>query len=134
LGSYLISLIGTEYSIFLQDILEKKTQEFFPPTLQLLGERVPSVLAIRKDSLHRVSVSGDNKENSLTPQGILAAHLHEHLSKINVIQVSTDQTFFVSGSDDGTVRIWDTHRLETNVVNRARLVYPGLGISVEYFY
>jgi WD40 repeat protein len=88
---------------------------------------VLSVLALRKDSLHRVSISSDNKENHSTPQGILVAHFHEHLSKVNVTQVSTDQTFFVSGSDDGTVRIWDTQRLETNVVNRARLVYNGLG-------
>jgi outer membrane protein assembly factor BamB len=49
---------------------------------------------------------------------------------VNVIKVSSDQTFFVSGSDDGkktfsgnigTVKIWDTRRLEKNVVNTPRL-------------
>jgi phosphoinositide-3-kinase regulatory subunit 4 len=39
------------------------------------------------------------------------------------IQVSPDQLFFATGSEDGTVRIWDTIRLEKNVTSRSRQVF-----------
>jgi phosphoinositide-3-kinase regulatory subunit 4 len=39
--------------------------------------------------------------------------------------MAPDHKFFVSGSDDGTVKIWDTNRLHVNATNRARLSYTG---------
>ncbi|KAF9914479.1 Serine/threonine-protein kinase [Lobosporangium transversale] len=61
------------------------------------------------------------------PKGNLVAHLAEHKAAVNQICVSPDHTFFVSCSDDGSVKIWDTARLEKNVTNRARMSYNALG-------
>ncbi|KAI8361053.1 hypothetical protein B0O80DRAFT_148594 [Mortierella sp. GBAus27b] len=61
------------------------------------------------------------------PKGTLVAHLAEHKAAVNQICVSPDHNFFVSCSDDGSVKIWDTARLEKNVTNRARMSYNALG-------
>ena len=57
------------------------------------------------------------------PEGTLVAHLTEHQGPINRVIVAPDHYFFVTCSDDGTIKIWDTIRLEKNVVNRARLTH-----------
>lgn len=57
------------------------------------------------------------------PQGALVAYFHEHRDAITALSVSDDEVFFVSGSRDGTVRVWDTARLEKNVTARSRLTY-----------
>jgi len=53
--------------------------------------------------------------------GSLAAHLCEHKSSITQLALSPDHNFFVSASDDGTVKIWDTRRFERNVTTRSRV-------------
>lgn len=63
------------------------------------------------------------------PQGVLVAHLHEHKGPVNSIAASTDNMFFVSGSDDGNVKIWDCQRLEKNVANKSRLTYTAQGTA-----
>jgi phosphoinositide-3-kinase, regulatory subunit 4 len=60
------------------------------------------------------------------PRGVLVAHLQEHRLAVNDVAVSNDQAFFVSASDDSTVRIWDTRKLEKDISFRSRLTY-GLG-------
>ncbi|KAJ6829294.1 phosphoinositide 3-kinase regulatory subunit 4 isoform X2 [Iris pallida] len=57
------------------------------------------------------------------PRGVLVAHLQEHRSAVNDLSVSNDNTFFVSASDDSTVKIWDTRKLEKDVSFRSRLTY-----------
>lgn len=67
------------------------------------------------------------------PTGVLVAHLHEHGGPVNEVQVTKDNLFFASASDDGTVKIWDCQRLEKNVTNRSRLTYssqPGKILSL----
>jgi phosphoinositide-3-kinase regulatory subunit 4 len=39
------------------------------------------------------------------------------------VVVAPDHAFFVTSSDDGTVRIWDTSRLERNLAHKSRHVY-----------
>lgn len=39
-------------------------------------------------------------------------HLHEHSAAVNEIAVSSDGVYFVTGSDDGTVKVWDSELLE----------------------
>jgi phosphoinositide-3-kinase regulatory subunit 4 len=113
-------LYKTEFSPWLQDILEKKILEFFPPSLSHFGERINPLPWYHKDSI-RIE-----KEN-WRPSGILIAHFHEHSSRINCIRVSADQSYFATASDDGTIKIWDTKRLYTNVINLSRLTYSHLG-------
>ncbi|XP_078170868.1 serine/threonine-protein kinase VPS15-like isoform X1 [Carex rostrata] len=60
------------------------------------------------------------------PRGVLVAHLQEHRLAVNDVAVSNDQAFLVSASDDSTVRIWDTRKLEKDISFRSRLTY-GLG-------
>lgn len=57
------------------------------------------------------------------PRGVLVAHLQEHRSAVNDIAMSNDHTFFVSASDDSTVKVWDTRKLERDISFRSRLTY-----------
>ena len=54
------------------------------------------------------------------PEGNLIAHLFEHTGAVTSLAVSPDHLFFASGSEDGSVKIWDCMRLEKNVTSRAR--------------
>ncbi|GAA6060755.1 hypothetical protein JCM10212_006735 [Sporobolomyces blumeae] len=57
------------------------------------------------------------------PEGTLIAHLVEHTAAISDIAVAPDQLFFVTGSEDGTVKVWDTMRLEKNVTSKSRQTF-----------
>ncbi|KAL3825203.1 hypothetical protein ACJIZ3_021232 [Penstemon smallii] len=57
------------------------------------------------------------------PRGVLVAHLQEHRSAVNDISISMDQHFFVSASEDSTVKIWDCKKLEKDISFRSRLTY-----------
>lgn len=57
------------------------------------------------------------------PEGTLVANLSEHTAAVNRVLVSLDHSFFISGSDDGTVKVWDTLRLERNITRRSRQTY-----------
>lgn len=70
-------------------------------------------------SRDRVGTSGSNRR----PDGKLIAYFTEHSGPITSIAVSPDHAFFVSGSEDGTVKVWDTARLEKNVTSRSRATY-----------
>ncbi|CAN6598885.1 serine/threonine-protein kinase Vps15p [Trichomonascus vanleenenianus] len=53
------------------------------------------------------------------PLGILVSNFEEHTGPINCVRISPDHLFFVTASDDGSLRVWDTLRLETNVINKS---------------
>lgn len=53
----------------------------------------------------------------------LVAHLTSHSDSITALAVAPDHMFFVSASDDKTIKIWDTARLERNVTSKPRLTY-----------
>lgn len=57
------------------------------------------------------------------PRGVLVAHLQEHRSAVNEIAISHDHSFFVSASDDSTVKVWDSRKLEKDISFRSRLTY-----------
>lgn len=71
----------------------------------------------RKQPIQR---PGGQSGNYWKPEGQLVAMLGEHTGPINRIAVAPDHVFFVTGSDDGSVKVWDTARLEKNVSNRSR--------------
>ena len=62
-------------------------------------------------------------EQPWRPQGVLMATFGEHTGPINRIVPSPDHAFFITGSDDGTVKVWDTHRLERNLAHRSRQTF-----------
>ncbi|EOD48213.1 putative phosphoinositide 3-kinase regulatory subunit 4 protein [Neofusicoccum parvum UCRNP2] len=45
--------------------------------------------------------------------------------------MSPDHAFFITGSDDGTVKVWDSTRLERNVSHKSRVTHSqGSGVKV----
>ncbi|KAI0213059.1 Phosphoinositide 3-kinase regulatory subunit 4 [Lamellibrachia satsuma] len=62
------------------------------------------------------------------PKGQLVSHLHEHRGAVNRIRVSEDSSYFVTCSNDGSVKVWDCSRMEgRSVTNRSRLTYNKQG-------
>lgn len=46
------------------------------------------------------------------PKGLLVAHLHEHKAAVNRIRVSDEHAIFATASNDGTVKVWDSQKME----------------------
>jgi phosphoinositide-3-kinase, regulatory subunit 4 len=114
-----VILEGEEKHI--RELLEKKRYELAQPLIPELGPKIKSI----PNSHHTQTQQG----RDWSPKGTLVAQFPEHRGSINSIQLAPDHKFFASCSDDGTVKIWDTDRLLTNVTNRARLTYHGHGTS-----
>lgn len=57
------------------------------------------------------------------PSGQFIATFGEHAGAINRVVVAPDHRFFLTGGDDGCVKVWDTGRLERNITHRARLTH-----------
>ena len=57
------------------------------------------------------------------PSGRVVATFSEHVGAINRVVVAPDHQFFLTGGDDGCVKVWDTARLERNIVHRSRLTH-----------
>ncbi|CAL9227315.1 unnamed protein product [Arabidopsis halleri] len=74
---------------------------------------------VGESSLSRTSVP----DSGWKPRGVLVAHLQEHRSAVNDIATSSDHSFFVSASDDSTVKVWDSRKLEKDISFRSRLTY-----------
>ncbi|KAL1939405.1 hypothetical protein VTO73DRAFT_9961 [Trametes versicolor] len=53
----------------------------------------------------------------------LISHFSSHSDVVTGLAVSPDHMFFVSASDDKTVKVWDTARLERNVTSKPRHTY-----------
>ena len=53
----------------------------------------------------------------------LISTVNAHSESINGLAVAPDHSFFVSCSDDKTVKVWDTARLERNVTSKPRHTY-----------
>ncbi|KAF2838893.1 phosphoinositide 3-kinase regulatory subunit 4 [Patellaria atrata CBS 101060] len=76
--------------------------------------------------------SGQTLSTGWKPEGVLVAMLGEHSSGITRVVISPDHTFFITGSDDGFVKVWDASRLERNISHRSRQTFrhaPGTSIS-----
>lgn len=107
-------------------LLDSLYLENYPIELIEFGQVVPPS---RGEPLRR---GGTNPHPGLwQPEGILIAMLGEHKSGINRVVVSPDQKFFITGSDDGTVKVWDIGRLERTVHHRARNTHvQGVNVRV----
>lgn len=84
-----------------------------------LTEFGPTVAPI--SSRHKMKkADSQDVDRPWRPEGVLVATFGEHTGPINRVLPSPDHTFFLTGSDDGTVKIWDTLRLERNLAHRSR--------------
>ena len=89
--------------------------------MQDFGPRVSETPARRRANVRnplQSRESGSGKGDIL-----LVASLTAHAGPVNSLVVSPDHLFFVSCSDDKTVKIWDTARLERNVTSKPRHTY-----------
>ncbi|XP_059246895.1 phosphoinositide 3-kinase regulatory subunit 4 isoform X2 [Mustela nigripes] len=66
------------------------------------------------------------------PKGLLVAHLHEHKSAVNRIRVSDEHSLFATCSNDGTVKIWNSQKMEgKTTTTRSTLTYSRIGGRVK---
>ncbi|KAF9259304.1 ARM repeat-containing protein [Marasmius fiardii PR-910] len=74
---------------------------------------------IRRRNPIRHHLDGNTKRMETT----LIAHLASHSDAITGLAVSPEHMFFVSASDDKTVKVWDTGRLERSITSKPRYTY-----------
>ncbi|KAL8939260.1 MAG: hypothetical protein Q9211_002816, partial [Gyalolechia sp. 1 TL-2023] len=91
----------------------------------------PLVTPIYRTSL--VKKAGSRElDRPWRPEGTLVATFGEHTAPINRVVPSPDHAFFVTASDDGSVKIWDTLRLERNLASRSRQTHKHAdGVKVK---
>ncbi|KAJ3746567.1 hypothetical protein DFH05DRAFT_1607341 [Lentinula detonsa] len=85
------------------------------------GPRVHEGPVRRRNPVRHSLLSRDGTARRM--DAALVAHLGSHSDAITGLAVSPDQMFFVSASDDKTVKVWDTARLERNVTAKPRHTY-----------
>jgi phosphoinositide-3-kinase regulatory subunit 4 len=77
----------------------------------------PRVLASHRKRAPRPKTSNN-------PQGVtLIGHLTHHIDAVVSIVTSPDQVFFATASEDGTVLIWDSAKLERSIACEPRRSY-----------
>lgn len=104
----------------IKQLLERTYLDQYREPLPELGPHVPVGVPRRK----ALRTSFPPRERTPSrPEGRLVAHLSEHTAAINAIDVAPDQLFFVTASEDGTVKVWDCMRLEKNVTSKSRQTY-----------
>ncbi|KAF4975393.1 hypothetical protein FZEAL_7802 [Fusarium zealandicum] len=107
---------GTDPNI--QKMLDNMFVDNFPRDVIEFG---PIVTPIKRSKANRVSMQPG--EDPWKPEGQLVATFGEHRGPINRVVPSPDHVFFITGGDDGTVRVWDTARLERNITHRSRQIH-----------
>ncbi|WZH41513.1 VPS15 kinase [Fusarium acuminatum] len=102
----------------IQKMLDNMYVDNFPRDVIEFG---PIVTPIKRSKASRASFQPG--EEPWKPDGQLVATFAEHKNPINRVLPSPDHVFFITGGDDGTVRVWDTARLERNITHRSRQVH-----------
>ncbi|KAL9004225.1 MAG: hypothetical protein Q9188_002945 [Gyalolechia gomerana] len=91
----------------------------------------PFVTPIYRTSLMKKAGSRE-LDRPWRPEGTLVATFGEHTAPINRVVPSPDHAFFVTASDDGSVKVWDTLRLERNLASRSRQTHKHAdGVKVK---
>ncbi|CAG8933461.1 unnamed protein product [Penicillium salamii] len=113
-------------------LLDNVFEENYPTDLLELGPYVKEV-----DTRQPIRGATDQEPNKVwRPEGNLVATFGEHSAPINRIAVAPDHSFFATASDDSTVKIWDTTRLERNLTPRSRQTHrhaPGSRVKALAF-
>ncbi|PLN86730.1 hypothetical protein BDW42DRAFT_158414 [Aspergillus taichungensis] len=100
-------------------LLDSVFAENYPTDFFDLGPYVKDI-----DTRRPIKKASEDDANKVwKPTGGLVAIFGEHRGPVNRVVVAPDHSFFVTGSDDGTVKVWDTTRLERNLTPRSRQTY-----------
>ncbi|KAK1809124.1 Serine/threonine-protein kinase [Friedmanniomyces endolithicus] len=108
-------------------LLDAVYVDTFPAAAAEFG---PTVQATKRGPIR--STSAHSQTGPWRPEGQLVGVLSEHTARVTRIVVAPDHMFFLTGSDDGTVKVWDAGRLERNVTHRTRQTYrlaPGVKVT-----
>ncbi|KAI2624209.1 ARM repeat-containing protein [Hypoxylon sp. NC1633] len=103
----------------------------YPHDIAQFGPLVPPIMRRKANK-----AAGQLSEEAWKPSGSLVATFSEHTGAINRVLPSPDHLFFITGSDDGSVKVWDSARLERNVTHRARQTHkhaPGAKVVALCF-
>ncbi|CAE6379670.1 unnamed protein product [Rhizoctonia solani] len=103
------------------NLLEQMQMDTIREGIQDFGPKVSSVPIRRRNVPRGTQASREN--GSRRADALLISHMNAHDSRVNGIAVSPDHVFFISCSEDRTVKVWDTARLERNVTTKPRHVY-----------
>lgn len=98
-------------------LLERVFLDSYREPLPEFGPMVSEGIPRRKAFRSFLTVK---EKSSRSTNGNLIGHLIEHTATVSSLCVSPDYVFFASGSHDGTVKVWDTVRLEKNVTSKSR--------------
>ncbi|KKK12764.1 hypothetical protein P175DRAFT_0454689 [Aspergillus ochraceoroseus IBT 24754] len=100
-------------------LLDSVFAENYPTDFFDLGPYVKEV-----DTRRPIMKSNERDTSKVwKPTGGLVAIFGEHSGPVNRVVVAPDHAFFITASDDGSVKIWDTTRLEKNLTPRSRQTY-----------
>ncbi|KIJ63655.1 hypothetical protein HYDPIDRAFT_175967 [Hydnomerulius pinastri MD-312] len=83
----------------------------------------------RRNAARQSFLPRDNSNRRV--EATLIAHLQSHSDCITGLAVAPDHSFFVSCSDDSTVKVWDTARLERSVTSKPRHTYTQHHVRVK---
>ncbi|KAI9836415.1 MAG: hypothetical protein M1819_001446 [Sarea resinae] len=97
-------------------LLDSLYLENYPTDIADLGPMVAPITG--RQSIRRSN--GQAADGPWVPEGVLVATFGEHTGAINQVTVAPDHAFFITGSDDGSVKVWDAARLERNLAHRSR--------------
>ncbi|TPX06961.1 uncharacterized protein E0L32_011106 [Thyridium curvatum] len=112
-------------------MLDNMYADNYPHDIAEFGPLVTPVSRRRASRLN-----GQSGDELWRPSGKLVATFSEHTGAINRVVPSPDHLFFITGGDDGCVKVWDTHRLERNITHRARQTHrhePGARVLALCF-
>ena len=98
-------------------LLDSLASENYPHDIHDFG---PLIIPISSKRHLMKKADGPGSDKPWRPEGTLIATFGEHTGPINRVIPSPDHAFFITGSDDGTVKVWDTMRLERNLTHRSR--------------
>jgi phosphoinositide-3-kinase, regulatory subunit 4 len=113
-------------------LLDNVFAENYPTDFFELGPYVKEIDSRR--SIKRAN--GEESDKPWRPEGVLVAMFGEHTGPVNRVVTAPDHAFFVTASDDGSVKIWDTTRLEKNLTPRSRQTHrhaPGVKVKCLTF-
>ena len=118
----------TGHDPYVLKLLDTLYLENYPGDLVDFGPLVNSIS--RRQPIKYAS--GQSNPFPWRPEGTLVAILGEHTSSINRLLTAPNHAFFISSSNDGSIKVWDSSRLERNVSYRSRMTHkhaPGTRIS-----
>ncbi|KAG8848832.1 Serine/threonine-protein kinase [Serendipita sp. 411] len=102
-------------------MVEHMHSDHGPESMHDFGPRIKNVPLRRRNNV-RAPLHGRDPEGGKLDI-TLVANIMAHNGPVNALVVAPDHAFFVSCSDDSTVKVWDTARLERNVTRKPRHVY-----------